>query len=147
MLRALPYILGLVAGLGLSVQVGMNSTLRKILHNANSAALISFLVGTLGLLAVLLAMRAEIPSRETLASVPAWAWFGGLMGAFYVSTSTIVASQLGATSLLGLALLGQLATSLLLDHYGWFGLPVNPISMTRVAGVILLGGGVWLITR
>jgi bacterial/archaeal transporter family-2 protein len=147
MLRALPYILGLVAGFGLSAQVGMNSTLRRAMQNANSAALASFLVGTVALLGLLIATRAEMPTRETLAAVPAWAWFGGLFGAFYVSTSTIVASQLGATSLLGLALLGQLITSLVLDHYGWLGLPVHPITFTRLAGVVLLGGGVWLISR
>jgi transporter family-2 protein len=79
--------------------------------------------------------------------VPVWAWFGGLMGAFYVATSTIVATQLGATSLLALALLGQLATALIIDHFGWLGLPENPITLVRLAGVGLLGVGVWLITR
>jgi bacterial/archaeal transporter family-2 protein len=69
------------------------------------------------------------------------------MGAFYVASSTVVASQLGTTSLLGLALLGQLTTALLFDHFGWMGLPEHPITLTRLAGVALLGAGVWLITR
>ena len=146
-MRGLPYILGIVAGFGLAAQIGMNSQLRKLLHNANQAALISFLVGTVALIGFLLATRAELPSREALAQVPWWAWFGGLMGAFYVAISTVVASDLGATSLLGLALLGQLATALLIDHYGWLGLPVHPITLTRLAGVAVLGAGVWLITR
>lgn len=147
MIRYLPYVLGIVAGFGLSVQVGMNAQLRRTLHNANSAALISFLVGTLGLIALLMVTRAEIPSRGTLASVPHWAWFGGLFGAFYVAISTVVAAQLGTTSLLALALLGQLATALVIDHFGWLGLPEHPITLIRLAGVGLLGAGVWLITR
>ena len=146
-MRGMPYVLGIVAGFGLAAQIGMNSQLRKILHNANQAALISFLVGTVALIGLLLALRTELPSREALASVPVWAWFGGLMGAFYVAVSTVVASDLGAASLLGLALLGQLATALIIDHYGWLGLPVHPMTLTRVAGVLLLGAGVWLITR
>jgi bacterial/archaeal transporter family-2 protein len=147
MVRLLPYVLGIVAGFGLSVQVGMNSQLRRTLHNANSAALVSFLVGTVGLLALLLVTRAEMPSRDTLASVPLWAWFGGLLGAFYVASSTVVAGQVGTTSLLALALLGQLATALVIDHFGWLGLPEHPITLIRLAGVGLLGAGVWLITR
>jgi transporter family-2 protein len=147
MARYLPYVLGIVAGFGLSVQVGMNSQLRRTLHNANSAALISFLVGTFGLIALLLVTRTEMPARETFASVPLWAWFGGLLGAFYVASSTVVAGQLGTTSLLALALLGQLATALVIDHFGWLGLPEHPITLVRLAGVGLLGAGVWLITR
>jgi transporter family-2 protein len=58
-----------------------------------------------------------------------------------------VASQLGTTSLLGLALAGQLAMALVADHYGWMGLPEHPITLTRMAGVALLAAGVWLITR
>lgn len=147
MVRYLPYLLGIVAGFGLSVQVGMNAQLRRTLQNANTAALISFLVGTVGLIALLLVTRAEVPSRDSFATVPLWAWFGGLLGAFYVATSTVVASQLGTTSLLALALLGQLATALVIDHFGWLGLPEHPITLIRLAGVGLLGAGVWLITR
>jgi transporter family-2 protein len=146
-MRGLSWILGIVAGFGLTAQVGMNAQLRKVLQSANQAALISFLVGTFALIALLVAMRTPLPARETLAAVPVWAWFGGLLGAFYVATSTIVAAELGATTLLGLALLGQLVTAMVVDHFGWLGLPENPITWTRVAGVALLGMGVWLVSR
>lgn len=146
-MRGLAYFLGIASGFGLTLQIGMNSRLRTVLQNANTAALISFLVGTVGLIALLIATRAPMPARDTLASVPVWAWFGGLMGAFYVAISTVVASQLGTASLLGLALLGQLAMALVADHFGWMGLPEHPITLTRLAGVALLGAGVWLITR
>jgi transporter family-2 protein len=145
--KGLAYILGITAGFGLAVQVGMNAQLRKVLQSANSAALISFLVGTTALLALLVVTRTALPTRDSIAAVPAWAWFGGLFGAFYVAISTIVASELGAASLLALALMGQLAMALVVDHFGWLGLPVNPITLTRLAGVGLLGVGVWLVTR
>jgi bacterial/archaeal transporter family-2 protein len=79
--------------------------------------------------------------------VPMWAWFGGLFGAFYVAISTVVAAELGATSLLALALAGQLLMALIVDHFGWLGLPENPITLGRLFGVSLLAVGVWLITR
>jgi transporter family-2 protein len=146
-MRGLTWILGIVAGFGLTAQVGMNAQLRKVLQNANLAALISFTVGTVALIGLLVVMRTPLPARETLATVPLWAWFGGLLGAFYVATSTIVAAELGATTLLGLALLGQLVTALVVDHFGWLGLPENPITWARVAGVALVGAGVWLVAR
>ena len=146
-MRGLAYFLGIASGFGLTLQIGMNSKLRTVLQNANTAALISFLVGTTGLVMLLAVTRTPIPARDTLASVPVWAWFGGLMGAFYVAISTVVASQLGTASLLGLALSGQLAMALVVDHFGWLGLPEHPITLTRMVGVALLGAGAWLISR
>jgi len=145
--RGLAYFLGIASGFGLTLQIGMNSKLRTVLQNANTAALVSFLVGTAGLITLLVVTRTPMPARDTLASVPAWAWFGGLMGAFYVAISTVVASQLGTASLLGLALSGQLAMALVVDHFGWLGLPEHPITLTRLAGVALLGLGAWLVAR
>src|SRR5215510_9721429 len=137
-MRFLPYLLGITAGFGLTVQIGMNTAVRRTLQSAHSAALVSFLVGTAGLLVIVFATRTSLPSRETFAAVPMWAWFGGLFGAFYVAISTIVATQLGATSLLVLTLLGQLGLALLVDHFGWLGLPEHPITLARLAGVGLL---------
>ena len=146
-MRGLSYFLGIVAGFGLTVQVGMNAQLRKVLQSANTAALISFVVGTLALITLVLLLRTPVPDRGTIASVPVWAWFGGLLGAFYVASSTVVAANLGATTLLGLALLGQLSTALVIDHYGWLGLPENPVTLARIGGVALVSLGVWLVSR
>jgi len=146
-MRGLAYLLGITAGFGISVQVGMNTQLRKVLGSAWTAALISFLVGTAALIALVLVTRPAVPSRGAFAAVPLWAWFGGLCGAFYVAVSTIVAAELGAASLLALALAGQLAMALVIDHFGWLGLPENPITWARVAGIGLLAAGAWLITR
>jgi transporter family-2 protein len=146
-MKNIAYLLGIVAGFGLTVQVAMNSQLRRVLESANTAAFISFLVGLMALLVLLLLTRAPVPARETLGAVPLWAWFGGVLGAFYVASSTVVAGELGAATLLGLALLGQLGTALVIDHFGWLNMPMHPITWTRIAGVALLGAGVWLVSR
>ena len=146
-MRSIAYFLGLAAGFGITVQVAMNSQLRRVTESANIAATISFLVGLVALVGLLVATRTPLPARETLAAVPVWAWFGGMLGAFYVASSTVVAVELGATTLLALALLGQLSTALVIDHFGWLQMPVHPSTWTRIAGVVLLGAGVWLVSR
>jgi bacterial/archaeal transporter family-2 protein len=146
-MKGAAWLLGLSAGFGLTLQIGMNSQLRRTLGSAYPAALISFLVGTAALVVLMLVTRTAVPSRDTLASIPLWAWFGGMLGAFYVAISTIVAAELGASSLLALVIAGQLAMALLLDHFGWLGLPQNPVTLTRMLGVALLGTGAWLIAR
>ncbi|MND03318.1 hypothetical protein D3C83_230870 [compost metagenome] len=47
--------------------------------------------------------------------------------------------------MLGGVIVGQLAAALVIDHFGLFGAEVIPISAARVAGVLLLVGGVALI--
>jgi bacterial/archaeal transporter family-2 protein len=141
------FILAFVAGMALTIQVGINSTLRRGLGNPGMATLVSFLVGTAGLALFLLLTRTNLPTRAAIASVPAWAWFGGLVGAFYVATTVIAGPRLGSATLLALVVLGQLLASLVIDHYGWIGFPEHPISGLRILGAILLFGGVLLIVR
>jgi bacterial/archaeal transporter family-2 protein len=44
-----------------------------------------------------------------------------------------------------LVIAGQLASSLLFDHLGWFGLPVHALDLRRALGALLLAAGVVLI--
>jgi transporter family-2 protein len=146
-MQSLLYLLGLGVGIGLVVQVGMNSTLRSILGSPILAALISFVVGSVALACFLGVLRTPLPERAQLASVPAWAWLGGILGAFYVASSVIVGPRLGAATLLALVVLGQLGTSLVVDHFGWLGFAQHTLTLMRLVGAALLFGGVLLITR
>ena len=141
------FILAFVAGMALTIQVGINSTLRHGLGNPAMATLVSFLVGTAGLALFLLLARTPLPTRPAIASVPAWAWFGGLVGACYVATTVIVGPRLGSATLLALVGLGQLLAALAIDHYGWIGFPQHSISTLRILGAVLLFSGVLLIMR
>jgi transporter family-2 protein len=144
-MQASLFVLAFVAGLGLTIQVGLNATIRGASGSAGFASLANFVVGTLALCVFLLVTRQELPSREALSAVPWWGWLGGVLGAFYVASATVVGPALGGTILLALTVLGQLSAALLVDHYGWLGFPEQPITMTRLLGVALLLAGVWLI--
>jgi transporter family-2 protein len=141
------YTLAFVSGLLLTVQVGLNAALRNAFGNPGTAALANFMVGTAGLFAYLLITRAQWPARAALAGAPAWAWFGGLLGAFYVASSVIVGPRLGAAALLALTVFGQLVASLVVDNYGWLGFPQQPLTLTRLVGAVLLLVGVVLTVR
>ncbi len=146
-MQAMLYALAVAAGLVLTIQVGVNATLRNALGNPVMAALMSFLIGLAGLALFLIVTRAPLPTKAALFAAPAWAWVGGLLGAFYVATAIGVGPRLGAAALLALTVLGQLMASLVVDHYGWLGFPQHTISVARLMGAALLFGGVWLIVR
>jgi bacterial/archaeal transporter family-2 protein len=140
-------LLALGAGVALIVQVGVNTTLRGALGGPVVAALVSFLVGSIALVAFLMLSRASWPARAQWTSMPWWAWSGGVLGAFYVVSTIVAGSRLGATALLALIILGQLATSLLVDHFGWLGFPQHPVTALRLLGSVFLFGGMLLIVH
>lgn len=140
-------VLAFLVGMGLVVQVGLNMAVARSIGGAPIAALVNFLVGTVMLSLMLLALRQDLPSREQLAAVPWWAWMGGLLGALYVATATFAGPRIGALLLLALTFSGQLVGSMLVDHFGLLGFPQQTISVSKLLGVLLLCGGVLLIAR
>lgn len=72
---------------------------------------------------------------------------GGLLGAVYVTGVVLAAPRIGAANALAFIVGGQFIMAIIIDHYGWMQLPVNPISIYRVAGIILLLAGVYLIQK
>lgn len=141
-----PHLMALLVGAGLTVQVGMNATLRAVIGSPLLAAALNFVVGLVALVAV----AAAAGSRWTPGSasaVPAWAWLGGVLGALYVASTTVLGPRLGAAALLALLLAGQMAAALVVDHYGVIGFPQSPVTPVRVVGAVLLLAGVLLIMR
>jgi transporter family-2 protein len=48
---------------------------------------------------------------------------------------------------MALVLAGQLSMALTLDHFGWAGFREAPISPGKLAGLLLIVAGIWLIRR
>jgi transporter family-2 protein len=48
--------------------------------------------------------------------------------------------------MIALIVTGQMMTSMVLDHFGLVGYPVHPVNVLRLLGMVLLVGGVVLIS-
>jgi transporter family-2 protein len=141
-----PQLLAVLVGAGLTVQVGMNATVRLAIGSPVLAAIVNFVVG-LGALALVAVASGARWAPGSAAAVPAWAWFGGLLGAAYVAATTVLGPRLGAAALLAFTLAGQMVAALLVDHYGVIGFPQSPMTPARLLGAALLVVGVLLILR
>jgi bacterial/archaeal transporter family-2 protein len=142
------YFLALLAGLAVTTQTGTNAQLRLAVGSPVITALISFLVGTTILVTyVLLTSTQLLPSVKTLSGISWWKWIGGALGVFYIVSVVIVAPRIGAASTFGFIVAGQLIFAVFYDHYGFIGFPQHPISLLRIAGVLLLLLGVYLIQK
>ncbi|WP_103333078.1 DMT family transporter [Pseudotabrizicola formosa] len=139
----LPALLAiLLGGIAIAVQAPLNGALGKTLGATLPAAAVSFAVGFIALLALSYATVSHPFAR--LGSVPLWQWAGGLLGAYYVWSVISGVPTLGVVTAMAALILGQMAGALVLDAIGAFGVPVQPISLTRVLAVCLVAAGVVL---
>jgi bacterial/archaeal transporter family-2 protein len=150
MTKELYVLLAVLAGVVLTVQSGINAQLNSLLvkNNAVLSALISFLVGTVALIAILL-----ITSPKAFQQIPIpnasnwWKFIGGLLGALYVTAIIITFPKLGAATTLSLVIAGQLVFAVIFDHFGWLGFAVKHINLYRILGVAMIIGGVLLVRK
>ncbi|SDI13419.1 transporter family-2 protein [Pseudomonas delhiensis] len=140
------FVLPLIAGACLPLQAGINGQLAKQVSSVLAAALISFFVGTLGLLVLTLANR-ELPALQALRSLHWWHWCGGFLGMFFIFIAAFAAPRVGALLFMVLVLAGQLGMAMSLDHFGWAGFKENPVSAMKLAGLAAIGVGIWLIRK
>jgi transporter family-2 protein len=128
-------------------QAAINNRLAGYVQSPVSAAFISFLIGTLGLFVYMLATGTPIGSLVNIKDAPPIAWLGGLLGAFFVTSTVILAPRIGVAMTFSLIVAGQMLITLVLDHFGFLGLPVKEISLARVGGILLITAGVVIIRR
>jgi len=145
--KILYILLALAAGIMMPVQAGINALLGAQIKSPIMAAAVSFTVGAVFLIMLCIMLRIPAPALPVWGKLPLWMWTGGLLGAFFVTTTIILAPKLGAVTLLASLITAQMTASIILDHYGLIGYPVQPVNMGRILGVIFLILGVVLVQR
>lgn len=139
----LPILALLGAGSVLSMQGPINAALSRGLGDPVVAACVNFLVGFLVLLLINL-IRGTGPQAGGFALTPYWAFVGGALGACYIVSLTWAIPQTGALTAAATIIFAQLATALILDRIGAFGLSVQEITWPRIMGLALVMAGLLL---
>jgi transporter family-2 protein len=135
----------LTAGVGslIALQPAINAGLAKATGSL-SAALVSFLVGTL-IQALIVAVAGQAGNLSSTFDVRWYYLVGGLLGAAYVTVALITVSSIGAGGVAAATITGQLTASVIIDRLGILGLDQTALSAQRVAGLVLLLGGTYLV--
>ena len=144
--RGAAVLLTAVVGGLIALQAPINSGLGKSVGTAQGAFL-SFVIGTALLAAIAALARGGF---GTLGEVRHIQWYyltGGVLGAAYVSAALVTVRTLGAGGVVAATIAGQLAISVVVDQLGILGVAKHPISFARVAGVVLLAVGTYLVVK
>ncbi len=138
----------LTAGVGglIALQAPINSMLGKSVGSFQ-AAFVSFLLGTVVLAVIAAVAKGGFSNMGEIKNLSWYYLTGGILGAAYVTTVLVTVRELGAGPVVAATIAGQLTMSVVLDQFGLLGLPKDPITIGKVAGVLLLAAGVYLVVR
>jgi transporter family-2 protein len=143
--RGVAVILMAAVGGLIALQPAINAGLGKATGNV-AAALVSFAIGTL-VLAVIVILAGQAGGVSNAVDVRWYYLLGGVLGAAYVFTALVTVGSIGAGGVAAATITGQLTLSVVIDRLGILGLEEQPITFERVAGVVLLLAGTYLIVR
>jgi transporter family-2 protein len=140
-------LLAFAAGASIVVQQALNANLRTALNSAAWSGFVSYFVGLLCMVVLVVVLRDPIPSATMAARIPWWAWSGGMFGAIFIALGILLVPKIGAATFIALLVAGQMLASVAFDHFGLLGLAQRPVDLPRIIGVALLIAGVLLIRR
>lgn len=136
------YFLALVAGVSLSIEGAIYGELGKSIGKLESS-LYNFAVGTIIITVVLLFFGKGSLSYTWKA--PKWQLTGGILGTIYLTILVIGIPLVGVGLAMISVIVGQMAMSMIIEHFGWLGSQRRPINKERFGAVILMAIALFLI--
>jgi transporter family-2 protein len=100
--------------------------------------------GVLSAILVLVVGDSDVPAVRTL---PGYVWLSGVFGLVIVGTIAYSVGRLGVVRGLLLVTVAQFLVSALIDQFGWLGAQVQPMTVAKAIGIVLLLAGGWLVLR
>jgi transporter family-2 protein len=139
--------LTIVAGGFIALQAPINSQLGRQVGSLQGS-LVAFAIGTLVLLVAAAVGKGGLGTVAEARHVSSWIYLtGGVLGAGYVTVALIAVRPLGTGGVIAATIAGELTVAVLIDQFGWFGVDRHPVTLTRIAGIVLLAAGVLLVVR
>lgn len=135
-------LLAVLGGATLSIQAAINGRLGSQVGVLKSAFL-TFSVGAL--VTALLIVYFEPVQAVTLLDVPKWQLMGAMFGVPYIVIMVLAVQRIGTGVATVAVIFGQLAMSMLIDHFGWLGNASIHFSLTRLGAVVCLAIALYFI--
>jgi bacterial/archaeal transporter family-2 protein len=137
-------LIGLLGG----VAVGVQSPIAGAMGQKVGGTASSFIIHVSGAICsgVLLLLNGGEKIRAWY-TLPFYMLGAGIFGLILYLTLNVTLPRLGATMMVALIIVGQLITGVVIDQFGWLGVQVHPIDLSRALGILVLIGGAYLIAR
>jgi len=132
-------LLAMGAGAAITVQATMNAQLGVLLKSSMLGTSIAFLFSCVFTVLAMMLWSKQYPQLTDMKAVPLYLWFsGGALSAFGVGMFYYLIPKMGVASMMSYALSGQIIVATIISHFGWFDLPLKPINLLKISGIIAL---------
>ena len=130
--------------MGLSVQTSINGRLRKAVGSPFLTSLISFIISTF-FIALMISFQSGFSwlSMDLFIEQPFWISLGGFFGCIFLTGNILLFPKLGAVQTVIFPVLGQILAGLIIDEFGLFHAPVQPMGISKILGTLLVLLGVF----
>ena len=146
-------ILAFIDGIACSTQIAVNGTLRVVVQSVSKATIVSMsvaIISTLTLMTVLFVLKGKNgifdKTDEVRPDFRVWMVSGGLFALTVVSGNAAVAPILGTGLSTIMNLIGMMASGLAIDAVGFLGIEKKPVTIKKIAGMLLMLAGTALIS-
>ena len=136
------YFVSVFTGVILAIMVSLNGGVSNTAGNYASSVIIHF-IGLIGIIFVLIFTKSKI---KNLKGIPFYMFSGGLIGVLTVLFTNASSGVLGVSLTVSLTLLGQLVTSLVIDNFGYFNMPVVKFDKRKILGLVIIITGIYVMT-
>ena len=137
-------ILAVIGGIAVALQGQFMGLMDKNIGTLESV-FITYASG--GIIAALAMIASRGGNLKAFQTVPWYALSSGLVGLVIIGAIGYTVPRLGLSKAFTIIVTSQFLVAAILDHYGLLGAVVRPMDLSRLAGIALMVGGVWLTVR
>lgn len=124
---------------------GFMVSLNGQLGNFFSLYGISFFVHAIAAVILIFYIKVIQKQKITFLGVPKYVYTVGFMGVVIVASSSWCTLKIGATAMLSISVIGQMISSAMVDHFGWFGVEKKAFQMKQIPCYVMVLAGALLV--
>lgn len=126
---------------------GCMTSLNAQLGNFYSLFGICFFVHIIAMVLLIVYIKGKEKKKFSFRGAPWYVYLVGFMGVGMVASSSWVTLRIGATAMMSLSVIGQMVSSAMVDHYGWFGVEKQKFSLKQLPCYLLVLVGILCVVN
>lgn len=135
-------IIAVLTGVLISIMVFLNGGL-----SGNTGTYLSTLIIHIaGFITVIIILAIKRYKIKLVKGTPLYMYSAGIIGFFTVLCNNLTFKPLGVAITLALGLFGQAISSIIIDNFGFFGVPVDKFNKKKILGIAVMIIGIIVMT-